>query len=124
MAEIDKSDSKVRGSSTITTGTRKTLPPNITKKLSHEARTIFNNPEKVAKIISKAKEDGYNAGTQVVYAEMKLGELLKERENKKPIKNPDGSLDGTIGNLPPNIDKKLSHEALTNDLVRKKKHYF
>ena len=36
---------------------RETLPDGITKKMSHEAQTIAENPEKVEQIIAEAKEE-------------------------------------------------------------------
>jgi hypothetical protein len=54
-----------------------------------------------------AQEDAHVAGTQVVYAEAKLGELLREIPDKK------ASSGGGTCSLPPNITKKLSHEAQT-----------
>lgn len=48
-----------------------------------------------------------------MWAERKLGELLKEIPKPKPIRKADGSLDGTIGTLPNGITKKQSHYAQT-----------
>lgn len=68
----------------------------------------------MAEVARKAAlQDGQDAATAVIYAEEKLGELLKD-EDRKYV----GSLEGTNvpkqeKSLPPGIDKRLSHQAQT-----------
>lgn len=56
-----------------------------------------------------ALKDGQDAATAVIYAEAKLGELLKATPQKPPI----GFSEGNRMSLPPGIDKRLSHQAQT-----------
>jgi len=51
------------------------LPNGITKKQSHEAQTIANNPEIVQKVKEEAKERGFIATPQSVYKEIKREEV-------------------------------------------------
>lgn len=52
LKNIDKSASRLRGSSKGTT-VKRTLPENITKKESHIAQTVANNP----KIVEEGKKN-------------------------------------------------------------------
>ena len=49
----------------------------------------------------------------LIYAEAKLGELLKGIPDGLPKKTVGGSLQITTGTLPPGITKQLSHQAQT-----------
>ena len=87
LAAIDKTDSKLRGSSQGTT-VKKTLPPTITKKESHYAQ---------------------NEADTLLDAESKLGELLAAIP---PKRNKEGSTQGTsLPTLPPTIKPDLHNRG-------------
>jgi len=61
-----------------------------------------------------ALQDGQDAGTAVIYAEAKLGELLAAIPNKpKPDGSPRGTFGGSEKSLPTGISKRTSHQAQT-----------
>jgi len=60
-----------------------------------------------------ALQDGQDAATAVIYAEAKLGELLKAIPKPKFDKPVNGSLRGTTETLPPGVSKRTSHQAQT-----------
>lgn len=53
---IDKSDSRLRGSTKGTT-VKPTLPEGITKKQSHEAQQLADNPEEIREVIQEARDN-------------------------------------------------------------------
>ena len=59
----------------------------------------------------KTNQDALELAIALLYAEARLGELLKGISKPKYIKDADGSLKGTVRNLPPGITKKQSHYA-------------
>ena len=66
---------------------------------------------KVAQAVrDQAVEDGQRVAEAVLWAEAKLGQLLKGIDKKGKTKEY-GSLGGTIPTLPEGITKKQSHEA-------------
>jgi ParB family chromosome partitioning protein len=78
----------------------------------HKAKiNAINNSNMADEVYNIALNDGQDAGIAVIFAEVKLGELLKEnkpkfsRDNLGKIKAEE--------TLPPDIDKKFSHEAQT-----------
>ena len=60
-----------------------------------------------------ALQDGQDAGTAVIYAEAKLGELLAAIPPKKGKTKQYGSSGGTIPSLPTGVSKRTSHQAQT-----------
>jgi len=60
-----------------------------------------------------ALADAQDVAEIVINAELRLGELLKALPKPKFDSTTDGCLKGTIGTLPPGIDKRLSHQAQT-----------
>ena len=54
------------------------LPEGITKKMSHEAQTIAENPEKVEQIIAEAKEEEKIPTPDYVYKKIKKSESTKK----------------------------------------------
>jgi len=56
---------------------------------------------------------GEPSATAVIYAEAKLGELLKAIPKPKFDKPVNGSLRGTTETLPPGVSKRTSHQAQT-----------
>lgn len=62
-------------------------------------------------IREKAVEDGQRMGEALLYAEAKLGQLLKEMTEGKPKHHP--SVSGSVVSLPEGITHKQSHFAQT-----------
>jgi hypothetical protein len=58
-----------------------------------------------------ATQDAIDITEVILYAESRLGELIKELPKPKFDKKINGSLRGTTGTLPPGVTKKLSHQA-------------
>jgi len=81
----------------------------------HQAKIRAINAVGMAASARKAAlEDAQDVASVVIYAEARLGELLRDTE-RKPIA--DGSSRGTFGGsaktLPPGISKQFSHQAQT-----------
>jgi len=78
LEKIDKSDSRLRGSTKGTT-VKPTLPKGITKKQSHEAQEIARNPEAVEKTKQEARAEGRLPTSRDVLAK------IRRKKPPKPI---------------------------------------
>jgi hypothetical protein len=123
LKSTDQSESKFdseRGSSHRTTST---LPSKITKKLSHESQTISSNPEKVAQIISKAKEEGKIPTPASVYKKIKDSEkteIKKPSKKSKSKKKIIGEKIGKRGSEPMGQEFKEAYDAILRAIKNEK----
>jgi hypothetical protein len=90
LAAIDKTPSRVRGSTRGTT-VRPTLPEGITKKESHHAQTVAKNPSVVAAVKQQAREEGKLATAREVVKEVKKRKAKGEPQTKKEGQPPTSS---------------------------------
>lgn len=81
---------------------------------AHQAKIRAIEKVGMAEAARKAAlQDGQDAGQAVIYAEARLGELLKGIPKPKFDAVINGSLRGTTETLPVGINKKMSHQAQT-----------
>lgn len=84
------------------------------KLKAHQAKIRAIEKVGMAEAARKAAlQDGQDAGQAVIYAEARLGELLKGIPKPKFDAVINGSLRGTTETLPVGINKKMSHQAQT-----------
>jgi N6-adenosine-specific RNA methylase IME4 len=90
LEAIDKP--KFNGSipGTIGRATTKSLPPEITKKISHQAQTIKRNPDIIEQVRQRVRKEKRIATAQEVYKEIKAKERQERNDSLEPQPLPEG----------------------------------